>query len=56
MPEALQAAGKNWKTTLVGALAAAAYAWANAGNLDASHIAMSCALAAFGFLTKDASK
>ena len=30
----------SWKTTVVGLASAGLYAWANAGNMDAKHIAV----------------
>jgi hypothetical protein len=44
----------NYKTTIAGALSAGAYAWANAGNLDARHLLVCVGMAVFAFLSKDA--
>jgi hypothetical protein len=44
----------NWKTSVAGAASAAVYAWANAGNLDAKHMAVAIGIAVFGALAKDA--
>lgn len=44
----------NYKTTIAGALSAAAYAWANAGSLDSKHLLVCVGMAVFAFLSKDA--
>jgi hypothetical protein len=51
-----ESAGKtmNYKTTIAGAVSAGAYAWANAGNLDARHLLVCVGMAVFAFLSKDA--
>jgi hypothetical protein len=52
--EAAEKMKSNWKTSVAGAASAAVYAWANAGNLDARHLAVAIGIAVFGALAKDA--
>ena len=54
--ENLTSMGKstNYKTTIAGAVSAAAYAWANAGSLDSRHLLVCVGMAVFAFLSKDA--
>lgn len=45
----------SWKTTVVGLVSAGLYAWANAGNMDAKHIAVTVLMAVIGAAMHDSS-